>query len=70
MGIVRYVAPPQGKFCLCFPPLWFTVGVGTVWRCDNCARVYELVGRGDERKPAGGWARIDREPTDRPNGGA
>lgn len=58
MAILKHVPLPDGKpFCLCFPPICWTVGVGTVWKCDACGRVFELVGRGNETKPDGGWVR-------------
>lgn len=57
MGMLNYVPPADPHtFCLCFPPLYFTVGIGTVWQCDNCGRVYELVAdRGEGR--GSGWKR-------------
>ena len=56
MGILRLVEPADGKFCLCIPPLYFTVGIGTVWQCDNCGRIYEMVAdRGNGK--GYGWQR-------------
>ncbi|MFF8817828.1 hypothetical protein ACF07D_07515 [Leucobacter sp. NPDC015123] len=44
MAILKRVPLPDGKpFCLCFPPLYWTVGVGTVWQCDSCGRIYDRV---------------------------
>lgn len=58
MALLKHVPLPDGKpFCLCIPPFYWTVGVGTVWQCDNCGRVFELVGRGNASKPYGGWIR-------------
>lgn len=55
--MLRYVEPAGGKFCLCIPPLFWTVGVGTIWKCDNCGRVYELVAdRGEGR--GSGWKQV------------
>lgn len=39
MGILRNIDGIT-PFCLCFPPIWFTVNPGTVWQCDNCGRIY------------------------------
>lgn len=55
MGMIREVLPPQGMFCMCIPPIWFAVGVGTIWQCDNCGRIYLRV----EGSPA--WKKITRE---------
>ena len=55
MGVLRDVPPPDGKFCMCIPPIWFSVGVGTVWECDNCGRVYVRTAG----SPA--WKRTTRE---------
>ncbi|HLV43712.1 MAG TPA: hypothetical protein VKY39_02050 [Aggregatilineales bacterium] len=52
--------PPAQKFCLCIPPFYLTTGVGTIWQCDSCGRVYERVAG----SPA--WTRI--EHPDRENG--
>lgn len=58
MAILKHVPLPGGKpFCLCIPPLYWTVGVGTVYQCDACGRVFELVGRGHAVKKGGGWIR-------------
>lgn len=43
MAILKSVDPPGGKFCLCFPPIYFMVGIGTIWQCDACGRVFERV---------------------------
>lgn len=40
MGMLRGIEPADGMVCMCIPPLYWTVGVGSVWQCDRCARVY------------------------------
>lgn len=57
MGFIKKVEHPNGPFCMCIPPLWFTVGVGTVWQCDSCGRVYELVADRGEGKGSG-WKKV------------
>lgn len=47
MGILKLV-PPAYQLCSgsvfgCIPPMYWTVGVGTIWKCDHCGRVWERV---------------------------
>ena len=47
MGILNLVPPPDpwcpGSVFGCIPPIYWTVGVGTIWQCDYCGRVWERV---------------------------
>ena len=63
MGILTMVEPAYrrcpGNVLGCIPPMYWTVGIGTVWQCDHCGRIWERVSR-----PGAAWAEV----TDRPNG--
>lgn len=51
MGILKLVQPAYtrcpGSVFGCIPPLYWTVGIGTVWQCDHCGRIWERVSRTD-----------------------
>ncbi len=54
MGVLRHVPlPPREKLCLCIPPFYLNTGIGTIWQCDGCGRVFERVAG----SPA--WKRIE-----------
>ena len=62
MGILKMVEPSYrpcpGSVFGCIPPLYWTVGVGTVWQCDHCGRIWERV----SGRPGVAWVRgTDRE---------
>lgn len=58
MGMLKEVPiGDDGKpFCMCIPPLFMTVGFGTVWQCDNCARIYLRVSANEHNGRA--WVQI------------
>lgn len=60
MPIIKEGAPVEpSPFCMCIPPLWFTVGIGTVWECGNCGRWYERIDASHPRGSAGAkWTKI------------